>query len=164
MEDAKTLVRNLLKGVVFPALGSEAYRARLFARVRRAFRDWGVPHAEFKQRVVPELCKELDRLQGLRTPARTEQPRERREYNFFAHIKRRYGLSQTEFLRMLTGQGSRCALCQTELVLYGDCPPVVDHCHETGKVRGLLCRACNSKLPTQSASELKAAHQAYLMR
>jgi len=43
---------------------------------------------------------------------------------------------------MLTAQNFSCALCQKEK----DYDLYVDHCHTTGKVRGLLCATCNSIL------------------
>lgn len=42
-------------------------------------------------------------------------------------------------------QGGRCAICKRP---FGPKPadPVLDHCHRTGAVRGVPCRACNSLL------------------
>ena len=37
-------------------------------------------------------------------------------------------------------QNNKCALCLKEKELF------VDHCHDTGNVRGLLCRECNTSL------------------
>ena len=60
------------------------------------------------------------------------------------HRLKKYGLSLEEYARMAESQEGRCAAC-------GNVPDVmtykrnlfVDHCHETGKVRGLLCHSCN---------------------
>ena len=54
----------------------------------------------------------------------------------------KYGMSAADYDRMNDAQGGRCAIC-------GDKPErrlVVDHCHATGAVRGLLCGGCNSAL------------------
>lgn len=51
-----------------------------------------------------------------------------------------YGLTLGDYDDMLTRQGGVCAIC---LRGNGNRPLVVDHCHESGAVRGLLCDACN---------------------
>jgi hypothetical protein len=51
-----------------------------------------------------------------------------------------YGLRPGEYAAQLELQGGTCAICQ------GQNPHrsiVVDHCHDTGTLRGLLCDACN---------------------
>lgn len=53
-------------------------------------------------------------------------------------IKWRYGLSEEAYLEMLQKQNNCCAICKSESMLY------VDHCHTTGKVRGLICPSCNT--------------------
>ena len=62
-----------------------------------------------------------------------------------ATLKCRYNISESDYNDMFIEQGGRCAICgkhQTELsrILH------VDHCHETDKVRGLLCGVCNRGL------------------
>lgn len=49
-----------------------------------------------------------------------------------------YGLSLQDYRAMLERQGKVCGICKTP-----GKPLCVDHCHATGKVRGLLCRDCN---------------------
>jgi hypothetical protein len=61
-----------------------------------------------------------------------------RQYNL-----KKYGLTETDYILMLHEQDGGCAICgATE----GDSSKknlCVDHDHNTGKVRGLLCTACN---------------------
>lgn len=48
-----------------------------------------------------------------------------------------YGLSAEEYQSLLISQDNACAICKQVKKLQ------VDHCHVTGKVRGLLCGPCN---------------------
>lgn len=54
-------------------------------------------------------------------------------------ISRRYGINRTDYNAIKAIQGDACAICgDQEAKLY------VDHCHDTEKVRGLLCQPCNT--------------------
>lgn len=55
-------------------------------------------------------------------------------------IKSKYGLSADAYASMCLSQDNKCLLCLRDVKL------VVDHDHVTGRVRGLLCRKCNSGL------------------
>ena len=54
----------------------------------------------------------------------------------------RYGVNSADVERMLSMQGRRCAICRCEI----DSNAHVDHDHETGRVRGMLCKGCNIAL------------------
>jgi len=51
--------------------------------------------------------------------------------------RRKYGLELGEFAQLFAKQKGLCAICNKPY------PLCVDHNHKTGKVRGLLCHACN---------------------
>lgn len=55
-------------------------------------------------------------------------------------LKRLYGLTADQYKTLLVNQEFKCAVCQ---VSPGQRKLHVDHCHKTGKVRGLLCALCN---------------------
>jgi hypothetical protein len=77
---------------------------------------------------------------------RREDPVIRAKVNAYAkeyHLKKMYGLTDSEVITMLEEQDSKCGICERELDRQAVC---VDHCHTTGKVRGILCRNCNMKL------------------
>ena len=57
-------------------------------------------------------------------------------------IKHKYGLDYDDYLGMIDSQNNQCFICGKEF----DKTPFIDHCHKTGKVRGLLCPACNTGL------------------
>lgn len=60
---------------------------------------------------------------------------------------RRYGLNEKSFNELLTRQNNVCAVClkaETKKHQNGKVTNLsIDHCHTTGKVRGLLCSKCN---------------------
>lgn len=65
-------------------------------------------------------------------------------------LKKRYGITLQDYQRMAETQNHRCAICG-ELETGTDKQGVprrmpVDHCHATGKIRELLCSACNKAL------------------
>jgi len=51
----------------------------------------------------------------------------------------RYGVTLEQFQKLLDEQKGQCAICKDPL----GPKPHLDHCHETKKVRGLLCVRCN---------------------
>ncbi len=73
--------------------------------------------------------------------------------------EKRYGLTAEQFNYMFNCQNGLCAICN---VLSAIC---VDHCHKTGKVRGLLCHPCNTAIGfmKDDVSRLKSAME-YLQK
>ena len=67
-------------------------------------------------------------------------------------LKYKYGLSEEEYLNMYVAQGNKCAICEREVTPFTKLS-YVDHCHRTGKVRGILCRSCNWGLGNFKDSE-----------
>lgn len=59
---------------------------------------------------------------------------------------RRYGLTAQEFRDLLEAQDNRCALCRGPWRGWNGRAPHIDHDHETGRVRGLLCSPCNTAI------------------
>src|SRR5215211_2441287 len=61
---------------------------------------------------------------------------------------RKYGLTRQEYDTLFKQQQGRCAICYTAQNMCGGKPIslCIDHCHETGVVRGLLCNFCNSEI------------------
>ena len=69
------------------------------------------------------------------------------DYNHVRNLQRRYGLSVDEYQTLLANHNFACAICKVEIsdtVGYkSKRSVVVDHNHETGDVRGILCSKCN---------------------
>ncbi len=63
------------------------------------------------------------------------------------HLERKFGITEEQFVEMSKAQGDVCKICgkpegeenrRTRLT--------IDHCHSTGKIRGLLCHNCNTAI------------------
>lgn len=72
------------------------------------------------------------------------------DYNHARNLQRRYGLSVDEYQTLLANQNFACPICEVEIsntIEYkGKRPVAVDHNHDTGDVRGILCSMCNLML------------------
>lgn len=66
-----------------------------------------------------------------------------------AELQRKYGITLETYERMLKEQNGTCKICGGE-------PKVkslhVDHCHTSGKIRGLLCTSCNTTIGKEENS------------
>ena len=85
-----------------------------------------------------KCCKKLN-TDGYHRRRETD-PEGERERSRFSCIRRKYGLGKARFLRMMANQHGQCAICSVDI----DLSCHVDHCHDSGKVRGLLCGSCNT--------------------
>jgi hypothetical protein len=90
--------------------------------------------------------REYDKKNYLKKKALRERYRDRHKEN---QLKAKYGITLDEYNQMLEKQNGVCALChQPERTKIsrgnGIRSLAVDHCHNTGIVRGLLCNTCNS--------------------
>lgn len=56
----------------------------------------------------------------------------------FKNKQKRTGITDQEYEKLLKDQDGFCALCGTKQETL-----CIDHCHETDKIRGLLCHRCN---------------------
>jgi nitrate/TMAO reductase-like tetraheme cytochrome c subunit len=76
-----------------------------------------------------------------------DNPDEVRQYKW----KERYNITPEHYDEMVKSQNNRCAICgNVEIAKHNITKKVqklaVDHCHSSGKVRGLLCQDCNRGL------------------
>lgn len=86
----------------------------------------------------------------------------RREGAKHARIKKLYGLTRDAHQALVAKQSSCCAICGS----YSEDPFKlhIDHCHESGKVRGLLCSKCNQGIGLLGESEEVLASAARYLR
>jgi hypothetical protein len=70
-------------------------------------------------------------------------------YDYFRKwkLKSRFNMDLEDYEDLLEKQDYRCAICQrTQEENTQERALSVDHCHETGRIRGLLCQPCNLAL------------------
>lgn len=102
--------------------------------------------AKYHQLKQPK-CKACAKVET--TTWRFNQSPERLKHLYLTNT---YGLSYTEFLNILEEQNNTCKICgkpidaDIEARLLKSDSAVVDHCHISGKVRGILCNECNRGL------------------
>jgi cell division protein FtsI/penicillin-binding protein 2 len=89
-----------------------------------------------------EKCKEQSRVRKAKQASlQTEDDKIRARETF---LLRKFGILIADYDALLVSQNGVCAICRKT------CPSgrrlAVDHCHDTGKVRGLLCTPCNTAI------------------
>jgi hypothetical protein len=90
-------------------------------------------------------------------------PGGRRNSNLNAYYGSTFGLAPEDKKRMLESQDDKCAICLTEISLSKTTH--IDHDHETGQIRGILCNRCNMGLGLFKDSSLLLSNAiAYLDR
>jgi hypothetical protein len=77
-----------------------------------------------------------------------KNPAKQKYLNFKQNLKVRFGISEDVYLDMWSSQEGLCKICnQGESSKNGNTGMLkslcVDHCHKTGRIRGLLCHKCN---------------------
>ena len=90
---------------------------------------------------VSEFHKEKKSKDGLNTRCATCIA----EKNRRLWLRRNYGITVDDYEMLLARQHYSCAICGSPECSSGR-RLAVDHCHQTGQVRGLLCMDCNTSL------------------
>ena len=109
---------------------------------------------EYKlQRTKTEETKNQEKIYQrhyARTPKRKAQimeyqqtPKHRKNKRKYK-LKHKYGITEEQYDEMMKKQGGVCAACRSEF--RSTKTTHLDHCHATGKVRGILCHNCNRAL------------------
>lgn len=87
-----------------------------------------------------------------------------REIQKDSWVRRTYGISLKEYKVLLEDQNNACAICKREASVFKK-SLAVDHCHDSGKIRGLLCGSCNRGIGLlQESAEVLTNAVEYLKR
>lgn len=68
---------------------------------------------------------------------------ESRQYQKYYNKKWKFNINKEDYIKMLDLQKNKCLICNIDKDKVKK-DFAVDHCHKTGKVRGLLCSNCNT--------------------
>lgn len=96
----------------------------------------------------------LENLKEVRAKAREwhiKNPERSKQSAKASKMKSKYGVTICVYDKMLESQNNACAIClKPEKLIDSRTGNIralsIDHCHKTGKVRGLLCSSCNHLL------------------
>lgn len=91
-------------------------------------------------------CRECNNaIQRARRAASERTKQIEREFHRARRLRLEFGLTVEQYEAMLAAQGGKCAICDRPqgATKYRH---AVDHCHATGRIRGLLCSKCNQGL------------------
>jgi Recombination endonuclease VII len=144
-------------------LAEIAYRNHKLSHLPICGRCCAMKQAAEMSRSKPYRCKRCARIEHKdwikRNPK--EWDRSRRK----SHLKNQYGITPEQYESMLAAQGGGCAICQEEPKDSRGFRPHVDHCHETGAIRGILCGPCNKGIGSlRDSPELVRRALEYLIK
>ena len=113
-----------------------------------------------------------ERRNAARRLDRLQDPERFRAYGRKSYAKNRerrrltnkcnnYGITPAQHAAMMVAQQGKCAACAQPFP--SSQHTHIDHCHATGKVRGILCKACNNAIGfLKDSAELAMAVALYL--
>ena len=102
---------------------------------------------EYYQKNKTQIVAKTKRYYYATKDARRAKAREMRDPGAERSDKltARYGVDQVSYLKMLIKQGGVCKICKRDPGFGKDGRRLlqIDHCHDKGKIRGILCPSCN---------------------
>ncbi len=112
-------------------------------RCKECVRAWRRKYHKRQRKAINQRSRDwyIENQERVKEKSRKHRA-ENKEKIRFQSIERKYGMSKPSYLRMLKAQGGCCAICGGEpggrYNIFN-----VDHDHNTGEIRGLLCNNCN---------------------
>lgn len=134
----------------------EAYREKQ----RKKYEAYGRDYARAWAKANPEKAALIRKRWRAQNPERTKELR----------LLARFGIDTTYYDELLAAQNGACAICgrpewRIDKRTLKPRALAVDHCHDTGRVRGLLCFSCNVAIGFfENSPEFAEAAAQYLRR
>ena len=126
----------------------QRHRLKNLERYRRIKREYARSPEERKKRTAyMRIWRSKNRIKHNQMARESHQRNKhkhvekRRNY----HLLKKYGISSLDYEKMFVAQNGLCMICEKNKHL-GRRRLHVDHCHVSGKIRGLLCSKCNGSL------------------
>lgn len=94
-----------------------------------------------KSKTIAWCCKDCNKKRGEKW--RKENPRKVKAIDRKKYLKDEFNMTSAEYDNLLSSQNYCCKICGVHKDNVKN-HLSVDHCHKTGKIRGLLCIKCNS--------------------
>lgn len=113
---------------------------------RKAHSTYGKEYMKEFRRKDPDYHKnwEIKNKESIKKYRKEHNSKpEVKRYKKEKNLKDRYNLTLNQYQKTLEEQNSKCAICNKSI---NGVNIHTDHCHKTGKFRGLLCRKCNNGL------------------
>ncbi len=101
----------------------------------------------FSKQYINNHCKECNSKKSKEWYSKNKEVKKRSALKH--HFKKRYGITFEERETMLQNQGGKCIICSQQILLTSENRnkrAVIDHCHSSNKIRGMLCHLCNTGL------------------
>lgn len=140
--------RHFARGLCRKCYGAEQYKKllsdpRRLNNERERNRQWRRNHLE--------IAKKHER----------ESKKRHEIANWSTKLFYKFGITADEYFSLLRAQGNCCAICGLN---QGECSQrfAVDHDHQTGKIRGLLCTSCNVGIARYEAMRENTKVEKYL--
>ena len=110
-------------------------------RLEKPLSEYYITKKKLKSGKIKEhpryICKACDRKAKKARDNRTSEERANK------HLLNKYGITLEEKRQMIIDQNCKCKICPKPLSKDDLSKSHVDHCHETGYIRGVLCSNCN---------------------
>jgi len=126
------------KGHIRDSISIDKQSQTMVEQYRLGLRKHPIKPKGIKDKYTPIDCRICGK-KYIPTSGRQRWCRECLPNNFYRRIYQRYGLDKKRYLELLTESGL-CPICENRKAT------VVDHCHKTNKIRGIICNHCNTSL------------------